>query len=350
MQTIEVREFAGERLDVFIQHYLKLSRSRIQKLIEQSHIRVLSTSKSIKSNYKVKIGDKIEIDECVFLNNQHKSTIDIGKMKVDSNGNLEDIKPEKIDLNIMYEDEYIIVINKPRGMVVHPAPGFGSNGTLVNALLYHCGKHNLSQSQSLRPGIVHRIDKFTSGVIVVAKTDKVHDLLKKQFQEHTITRKYIALVMNDLKDDKGTIDVDIGRHPDYPNKRIAVTKNSKIIKNPKHAITHYNVLERFKASTPGIKKPTQFTLIECTLETGRTHQIRVHLSHIGRSIVGDTVYGSKKKQPFPELKGPALHARLLGFLHPITNKYIEFEAPLPDYFKKLINFFKSDKSTNKKSS
>lgn len=285
----------GMRLDSFLSDSLEgQSRSYIQKLIEQNA--VLVNEKGSKSNYKLRKNDiiKVQIPEPVPL----------------------DVKAEKIALNIVYEDKDIIVINKPQGMVVHPAHG-NYTGTIVNALLSHCD--SLSGINGvMRPGIVHRIDKDTSGIIVIAKNNEAHASLSEQLKEHSITRCYNALVEGRVKNDTGTIETLIGRNP-KDRKEMAV-----VARNGKKAVTHYKVLESFDS----------FTLIEARLETGRTHQIRVHMSSIGHPIVGDLVYGYKK-QRF-ETKGQLLHARILGFIHPSTGKYMEFEAPLPDYFEIIL--------------
>ena len=228
-----------------------------------------------------------------------------------------DIEPENIPLSILYEDEQLLVVDKPKGMVVHPSAGHYS-GTLVNALLYHC-KGNLSGINGvLRPGIVHRIDKDTTGALLVCKTDLAHRDLAQQLKEHSITRRYRAIVHGNLKEEEGTIEGAIGRHP-TERKKMAIN-----LKNGKPAVTHYKVLEHYK----------NYSYIECRLETGRTHQIRVHMSSIGHPLVGDFVYGPKKC-PFPNLEGQTLHAMVLGFVHPVTKEYLEFTAPLPQYFEKL---------------
>ena len=222
----------------------------------------------------------------------------------------------------MYEDEDIIVINKPKQMVVHPAPGHYS-GTIVNALLYHC-KDSLSGINGvLRPGIVHRIDQDTTGAIVVCKNDYAHNFIASQLKEHSISRTYHAIVHNHLKEEQGTIESTIGRHP-VDRKKMAMN-----VKNGKHAVTHYTVLDPLN---------NKYTYIQCNLETGRTHQIRVHMASIGHPILGDSVYGPAKC-PF-HLQGQTLHAKTLGFIHPRTKKYIEFDAPLPEYFKKLLTTLK----------
>ena len=229
--------------------------------------------------------------------------------------------PENIDIDILYEDKDVIVVNKPQGMVVHPAPGH-MTGTLVNALLYHCRGQLSGINGEQRPGIVHRIDKDTSGVLMVAKTDKAHQSLALQLAEHSITRKYHAIVLNGMKEQQGTVDKPIGRNTQY-RKKMAVTE-----KNSRNAVTHYRVLQKLG----------NYTYIEAQLETGRTHQIRVHMAYIGHPLLGDTVYGSKK-QPFL-LQGQTLHAKILGFIHPSTNQYMEFETPLPEYFSKIITKLK----------
>ncbi|QXE20324.1 RluA family pseudouridine synthase [Clostridium sp. 001] len=282
------------RLDVFLSKcFQDKSRSYIQNIIEDKLVEV--NGKVKKSNYKVKSGDNIEITipDPVNLN----------------------IQPENIPLDILYEDKDVIVVNKVQGMIVHPAPGV-YKGTLVNALLNHC--NDLSGINGVtRPGIVHRIDKDTSGILVVAKNDNSHNKLAKQLKDHSMTREYIALVEGVIKLDEGTVDEPIARHPKDKIK-MAVCVNGK------RAITHYKVIKRFKNNT----------LIKCILQTGRTHQIRVHMAYIGHPLVGDPVYGYKK-QKF-KLNGQLLHAKKLGFVHPATGKYIEFETEIPDYFKKVI--------------
>lgn len=287
----------GNRIDMFLSGYMEeYSRSAIQKLIETGNVQV--NSKQIKSNYKLKNHDTIEV-----------KVPDVQEVE---------ILAEHIPLDVLYEDKDVIVINKPQGMVVHPAPGHYT-GTLVNALMYHCGNELSGINGELRPGIVHRIDKDTSGVLMVAKSNIAHQSLALQLAEHTITRKYNAIVYNNIKEDQGTVDKPIGRHP-QDRKRMAVTQKSS-----RNAVTHYKVLERFG----------NFNFIEAQLETGRTHQIRVHMAYIGHPLLGDEVYGPKKQQF--RLHGQALHARVLGFIHPITGQYMEFEAPLPEYFMKLLD-------------
>lgn len=290
------KEDAGQRIDVFLADNMEaLSRSGIQKLLEQGHIRL--NGGSVKANYRLREKDvmDIEIPEA-------KET---------------EILPENIPLDILYEDEAVIVVNKPQGMVVHPAPGHYT-GTLVNALLFHCGDGLSGINGEKRPGIVHRIDKDTSGVLMAAKTNAAHQFLAEQLAQHSITRKYNAIVFNGFAEDAGTVDKPIGRSP-QERKKMAITE-----KGGRRAVTHYKVLERLE----------KFTLIEAQLETGRTHQIRVHMASIGHPLLGDLVYGPKK-QPF-SLAGQTLHARVLGFQHPLTGKYMEFEAPLPPYFETLL--------------
>lgn len=282
------------RLDVFLSKCFRdKSRSYIQNIIGDKLVEV--NGKVKKSNYKIKVGDNIgiTIPDPVGLN----------------------IQSENIPLDILYEDKDVIVVNKPQGMIVHPAPGV-YKGTLVNALLNHC--HDLSGINGVtRPGIVHRIDKDTSGILVVAKNDNSHNKLARQLKDHSMTREYIALVEGVIKQEEGTVDEPIGRHPKDKIK-MAVCENGK------KAVTHYKVIKRFKNNT----------LIKCILETGRTHQIRVHMAYIGHPLVGDPVYGYKK-QKF-KLNGQLLHAKKLGFVHPTTEKYIEFETEIPDYFKKVL--------------
>ncbi len=298
---MEGREFTftvdtpGVRIDAFLSNEIAdLSRSFIQKLIEDESI--LVNDKATKSNYKIRLNDKIYV--CIP---EPKEV---------------EIVPENIPLDIVYEDDDIIIINKPKGMVVHPAAGHLS-GTLVNALMYHC-KDNLSGiNGELRPGIVHRIDRDTTGLIVACKNDIAHKFIAEQLAVHSITRKYQAIVYGNIKEDTGTIDAPIYRHP-QDRKRMAVVKNGK------EAVTHYKVIERFG----------DYTHIECQLETGRTHQIRVHMSYIKHPLLGDEVYGNPNKKF--KLEGQCLHAKTLGFIHPNTKEYIEFDSELPEYFNKLI--------------
>ena len=228
-----------------------------------------------------------------------------------------EILPENIPLDILYEDSDVILINKPKNMVVHPAAGHYT-GTLVNALMYHCRGDLSGINGVLRPGIVHRIDKDTTGVLIVCKNDRAHNALAEQLKEHSITRKYRAIVCGNLKEDEGTVDAPLGRHP-QDRKKMAIVRSGG-----KRAVTHYRVLERFGNAT----------YIECQLETGRTHQIRVHMASLGHPLLGDEIYG-RAKSPF-KLEGQTLHAMVLGFIHPTTGEYMEFEAPLPEYFEKLL--------------
>lgn len=287
---------SGERIDRFLSEELEsLSRSYIQKLVKDGA--VLVNGKPVKANYKI-------------------SQEDIVKVSI-PDPEEPDILPEDIPLDILYEDEDVLVVNKPKGMVVHPAPGHYSH-TLVNAVMFHC-RDNLSGINGvMRPGIVHRIDMDTTGSLLVCKNDTAHQILAEQLKEHSITRRYHAIVHGNLKDDKGVIDAPVGRHP--------TDRKKMSTKSPygRRAVTHYRVLERFG----------NYTYIECELETGRTHQIRVHMASIGHPILGDQIYGPAKC-PF-KLQGQTLHAKILGFHHPSTGKYMEFDAPLPEYFQKLL--------------
>lgn len=288
------------RLDKFLSECFEdKSRSYLQGIIEKEMVKVNGEIK--KSNYKLKINEvvKIVIPEPVGLN----------------------IKAEDIHLNVVYEDCDVIVIDKPQGMIVHPASGVYT-GTLVNALLNHCD--DLSGINGVtRPGIVHRIDKDTSGLLVVAKNDMAHNSLAKQFKEHSVERIYYALVEGLIKVEQGTIDAPLARHP---KERIKVA----IVKDGRRAVTHYEVVERFNKNT----------LVKCKLETGRTHQIRVHMVHIQHPLVGDPVYGFKN-QRF-NLLGQMLHAAKLGFIHPNTGEYLEFNSPLPENFNKVINILRNE--------
>ena len=273
-----------------------LSRMMIQKLIEEE--KILVNGKKEKASYKVKIGDEIEVQE-----------IELKEVE---------IKPQDIPLDVLYEDQDIIVVNKPKGMVVHPAPGHYS-GTLVNGLLYHCQGRLSGINGVLRPGIVHRIDMDTTGLIVACKNDYAHNFIGEQLKIHSSTRKYQAICYNNINEDEGTVNAPIGRHP-VDRKKMAINYN-----NGRDAVTHYRVIKRFK----------KFTHIECRLETGRTHQIRVHMASINHPLLGDIIYGPKSC-PY-NLQGQTLHAGVLGFIHPGTKKYVEFEAPLPEYFTKLLS-------------
>lgn len=287
---------SGIRIDRFLASKCgDLSRSYLQKLLKDQQ--VLVNDKECKANYKVQAGDRI----CLFLPQLTEP----------------DILPEDIPLDILYEDEYVLVVNKPKGMVVHPSAGHYS-GTLVNAVMAHCHGNLSGINGIMRPGIVHRIDKDTTGALLVCKNDASHRDLAEQLKEHSIKRRYRAVVSGNLKEDQGVIDAPIGRHP-VDRKKMAVN-----YKNGKEAVTHYKVLERFGNAT----------YVECRLETGRTHQIRVHMTSIGHPLLGDEVYGSGKN-PY-HLQGQALHAMVLGFVHPATGEYMEFTAPLPEYFVKLL--------------
>ena len=288
---------AGQRIDKLLSIQLTdFTRSYIQKLL--SNRAVLIHGQPIKSNYKVKEGDyiQVEIPEPEVL----------------------DVQPENIPLDIVYEDTDILIINKPKGMVVHPAAGHYS-GTLVNAILYHCQDDLSTINGVLRPGIVHRIDMDTTGLLVICKNNMAHQSLAEQLKVHSITRKYTAIVYDNIPEDNGTIHKTIGRHP-VDRKKQAVN-----VRNGRDAITHYRVLERFGG---------KYTMVECQLETGRTHQIRVHMASIHHPLLGDTVYGPSK-DPF-HLQGQTLHAGVLGFIHPRTGKYVEFHSELPEYFQNLI--------------
>ncbi|MDY5021737.1 MAG: RluA family pseudouridine synthase [Blautia sp.] len=287
---------SGIRIDRFLASKCgDLSRSYLQKLLKDQQ--VLVNDKECKANYKVQAEDRI----CLFLPQLTEP----------------DILPEDIPLDILYEDEYVLVVNKPKGMVVHPSAGHYS-GTLVNAVMAHCHGNLSGINGIMRPGIVHRIDKDTTGALLVCKNDASHRDLAEQLKEHSIKRRYRAVVSGNLKEDQGVIDAPIGRHP-VDRKKMAVN-----YKNGKEAVTHYKVLERFGNAT----------YVECRLETGRTHQIRVHMTSIGHPLLGDEVYGSGKN-PY-HLQGQALHAMVLGFVHPATGEYMEFTAPLPEYFVKLL--------------
>jgi len=299
-KLIITEEEVDNRLDVYLaEQYEELSRSYIQKLIKEDFIKV--NGKLEKSKYMIKLGDEIEVK--------------LPKVEEIL------IEPENIPIDIVYEDDDVIVVNKPQQMVVHPAPG-NYTGTLVNALLHICGANLSNINGIMRPGIVHRIDKDTSGLLVVAKNNNSHEILAKQFKEHTNTRKYHAIILGNIKQNEASVDAPIGRHPVDRMKR-TVTKDGK------HAITHFKVLERFR----------DFTYIEAKLETGRTHQIRVHLAYIGCPLVGDPTYGPKTSKF--NLKGQVLHAKTLGFIHPTKGEYMEFTSELPQYFNKLLRVLKN---------
>lgn len=291
----------NKRIDVFLSKNLEsFSRSYIQDLIKKGKATI--GGKTIKANYRLREGD-------------------IVALAIPKPEPLE-ILPENIPLDIVYEDNDVILVNKPKGMVVHPAAGHYS-GTLVNALLYHC-KDNLSGINGvLRPGIVHRIDMDTTGIIIVCKNDNAHQHIAKQLAEHSITRKYVAIVSGNIKEDEGVVDAAIARSKN-DRKKMTVDKDGK------RAVTHFKVLER----------SNNYTYIECVLETGRTHQIRVHMSYLHHPLLGDEVYSNKKENT--KLKGQCLHAKVLGFIHPSTNEYMEFEAPLPEYFKEILMKFRKN--------
>lgn len=293
-------EDEGMRLDKFLSVRVEeLTRSAAERLAEQGQ--VSSGGKTLDKKYRLRAGDAIEVilPEPVGL----------------------DILPEAIPLDIRYEDADLLVVNKPKGMVVHPAAGH-AGGTLVNALLAHCGDSLSGINGVIRPGIVHRIDKDTSGLLIVAKNDFAHQRLAEQIKEHSFTRMYEAMVHGNLKEDTGTVDAPIGRHP-TDRKRMAVTE-----KNSRHAVTHFEVLARYKG----------FTHVRLKLETGRTHQIRVHMAYIGHPVAGDPVYGPKK--PVPNLDGQCLHARVIGFVHPRTGEYLEITSELPPYFTAFLEKLK----------
>lgn len=290
-------EQEGQRLDAFLaKNQQQLSRSAVQALLEQGL--VLKNGREANKKDKTKVGDAI-----VMLIPDAKPTEAVA---------------QNIPLEIVYEDEHLLVVNKPKGMVVHPAPG-NPDGTMVNALLYHCGDSLSGIGGELRPGIVHRIDKDTSGLLVVAKDDLTHQGLTEQMSVHSIHRVYHAVCYGGLKEDSGFVEAPIGRHP-IDRKKMAITQ-----KNSKYAYTGWEVLERLG----------RFTYIQCQLKTGRTHQIRVHMASIGHPLAGDGVYGPKSV--ITELNGQCLHAKELGFVHPVTGEYMEFSSPLPPYF---TNFLK----------
>lgn len=292
-------ENQGERIDKFLSSKLSdISRSYIHKLIEDGNITI--NQNSVNKKYKLSENDTINV-------------------KIPKPQELK-VVAEKIPLDIVYEDNDLLIVNKPKDMVVHPAPG-NYSGTLVNALLYHC-KNSLSGINGvIRPGIVHRIDKDTSGLLIVAKNDTSHKELAEQIKNHSFTREYEAVVYGNLKEDTGTINANIARHKTDRKKMAVVPFLGR------NAVTHYTVLKRYG----------NFTHIKLKLETGRTHQIRVHMSYIGHPVVGDEVYANPKNNPFKFLKGQCLHAKTIGFIHPTTKEYMEFTSPLPEYFQKILN-------------
>ncbi|MBS4211917.1 RluA family pseudouridine synthase [Neobacillus rhizophilus] len=300
MEHTILEEQKGDRIDKVISGLNEeWSRTQVQDWIKEGN--VLVNGKNVKTNYKCSVSDfiVITIPEPEEL----------------------DVVPEEMDLDIYYEDKDVLVVNKPKGMVVHPAPGH-LTGTLVNGLMAHC-KDLSGINGVLRPGIVHRIDKDTSGLLMVAKNDLAHESLVNQLVEKSVTRKYKAIVHGVIPHEYGTIDAPLGRDP---KDRQSMT----VVDNGKHAVTHFRVLERFN----------EFTFVECQLETGRTHQIRVHMKYIGYPLAGDPKYGPRKTL---DLNGQALHAGLLGFIHPRTNEYLEFEAPLPEDFEELLDRLRNNR-------
>lgn len=286
----------GERADALLSRLIPdLTRSGAQKLLERGA--VTREGKPVRKNDRPAPGQVLE----VVLPDPEPVAV----------------RPQDIPLDVVYEDGDVIVVNKPVGLVVHPAPGH-PDGTLVNALLYHCGASLSGINGQLRPGIVHRIDRDTSGLIIAAKNDKAHLALAAQLQDHSLARTYEAVAVGSLREDSGTVDAPIGRHP-ADRKKMTIDR-----KNGREAVTHWSVLARY----PG------YTHVECRLETGRTHQIRVHLASIGHPLLGDTVYGAKK--PVPGLAGQCLHARRLRFVHPSTGEEMELECPLPDWFQEIL--------------
>ena len=297
--TIDDSSMTG-RIDKELAHHLTdVSRSQLQKWIEDGNVTV--NGETVKPKYKLAVGDLVEVQP------EKPQKIDL--------------EPEKIPLDIVYEDDDVIVVNKPQGMVVHPAPGH-PNHTLVNALLYHSPLSTINGE--FRPGIVHRIDKDTSGLLMVAKNDLAHRSLAAQLKAKTNEREYVALVHGVIKEERGTIDAPLGRSKKN-------RKKQAVVEDGRHAVTHFKVLERFK----------HYTLVSCRLETGRTHQIRVHMKYIGHPLAGDPLYGPRKTLPG---NGQYLHARLLGFKHPRTGKQMTFTTPLPEYFQKMLDHLeKTDK-------
>ncbi len=294
-------EDEGKRLDVFLNEQLDtLTRTYIQKLVKEGL--VLVNQKAEKVSYRVSGEDLIAYEIPPGISPE--------------------ILPEDIPLDILYEDEDVLLVNKPKGMVVHPAAGHYS-GTLVNALMFHCRGHLSGINGILRPGIVHRIDKDTTGVLVVCKTDLAHQSLSEQLKAHTLTRRYYAITTGHLQPEEGTVHLPIGRHPVDRKKMATRTDGGK------EAVTHYRVMRSLNG----------FDFIECQLETGRTHQIRVHMAALGHPLLGDTLYGGPdgKKILGTSLDGQTLHAYILGFIHPRTGTYLEFEAPMPQYFQKLLD-------------
>ena len=294
-ELIFTAETSGDRLDKFVSEASsgEITRSAAAKLIEEGGC--LVNGSTAPKNYKLKAGDRVSVE--------------IAEPKE------VDILPENIPLDIVYEDEHLLVVNKPKGMVVHPAHG-NYSGTLVNALLHHCGDSLSGINGVIRPGIVHRIDKNTSGLLIVAKNDASHLKLAEQIKEHSFTREYEAVAWGYFKDTEGTVDAPIGRHKTDRKKMCVTTENSR------NAVTHYSVIKQYGG----------YAHVRLRLETGRTHQIRVHLSYIGHPVLGDDVYG----KPYKGLEGQCLHARKIGFIHPTTGEYMEFQSDLPDYFTAVL--------------
>lgn len=292
---------AGVRIDRFLTDNIpEITRSAVQKIIDEANVTV--NGEVVSKNYKCRVGDNVDVT-------------------------VPDAKPleavgQNIPIDVVYEDEHLLVVNKPKGMVVHPANG-NPDGTLVNALLYHCGDSLSGINGVIRPGIVHRIDKDTSGLLIVAKSDKAHIGLAQQIKDHSFSRAYEAVVYGNIKEDSGTVCQPIGRDT-KDRKRMAVT-----MKNSKPATTHYEVIKRYG----------DFTHVRCVLETGRTHQIRVHMAYLGHPVAGDAVYGPRKV--ITRLNGQCLHAKHIGFVHPVTNEYLEFESDLPEYFTSFLNYLEN---------
>lgn len=299
-QSFEVEEWqGGERLDKYLSSiYKEQSRTFFQKLIKSGNVSV-NDKQITKAGFSVDYGDLVSI-------------------RIPQAQSVE-IQAENIPLDILYEDQDVLIVNKPKGMVVHPSAGHYS-GTLVNAIMYHCADSLSGINGEIRPGIVHRIDMDTTGALIVCKNDVAHMNIAEQIKEHSVTRKYRGIVCGGLKDDIGTIQGPIGRHPTQ-RKKMAINE-----KNGKPAVTHYKVLERFD----------KYTYMEFQLETGRTHQIRVHMASIGHPLLGDEVYGNPKNLSIKGLMGQTLHAMVIGFIHPATKEYMEFSAPLPEYFEQLL--------------
>jgi 23S rRNA pseudouridine1911/1915/1917 synthase len=300
--TVEEQD-SDMRLDSYVAaKCMDLSRSYIQKLIKDGCV-------GLNGNFQTKAKTSLSFGDKICVNLPEPETLNI--------------EPQNIPLDILYEDDDVLIVNKPKGMVVHPAPGHYQD-TLVNAVMYHCKEHLSGINGVLRPGIVHRIDKDTTGALIVCKNDMAHKKISEQLKVHSLTRTYHAIVYHNFTEDEGTINKPIGRHPTDRKKRTVTEKNGK------EAITHYKVLDHLNH---------QFNYIECHLETGRTHQIRVHMAYIGHPLLGDSVYGPENSK-YKSLQGQTLHAKTIGFIHPTTEEYMEFEAPLPDYFTKLLKILK----------